>query len=65
VTSRDGDVTVALPARGPYLVDANNENADGTTVVRVPQTSDRDSAAALVTARSDNGDVVVTTLGRG
>jgi hypothetical protein len=65
VTSRDGGVTVALPARGPYLVDANNENADGTTVVRVPQTSDRDSAASLVTARSDNGDVVVTTLGRG
>ena len=65
VTSRDGDVTIALPARGPYLVDANNENADGTTVVRVPQTSDRDSAAAVVTARSDDGDVVVTTLGRG
>ena len=65
VTSRDGDVTVALAARGPYLVDANNENADGTTVVRVPQTSDRDSAASLVTARSDDGDVVVTTLGRG
>jgi hypothetical protein len=63
-TSRDGDVAIALPPRGPYLVDANTDNGDGSTVVRVPQTNDPDDAAALVTARSEDGDVVVTTLGQ-
>jgi hypothetical protein len=61
VTSRDGDVTIAVPAPGPYLVDARN-NADGTTVVRVPQTSDRGAAAAAITARAADGDVAITTL---
>ena len=64
-TSRDGDVTIALPPRGPYLVDANTDHGDGSTVVRVSQTNDPDDAAALVTAQSEDGDVVVTTLGRG
>lgn len=63
-TSRDGAVTIALPPRGPYLVDANTDNGDGSTVVRVPQTNDPDDAAALVTAQSEDGDVVVTTLGQ-
>ncbi|MDT5069639.1 MAG: hypothetical protein QOK02_5794 [Mycobacterium sp.] len=63
-TSRDGDVTIALPPRGPYLVDANTDHGDGSTEVRVPQTNDPHDAAALVTARSTDGNVVVTTLGR-
>jgi hypothetical protein len=64
-TSGNGDVTIALPARGPYLVNANTDDGKGTTVVRVPQTSDRDAAAAVITARSNGGDVSITTLGRG
>jgi hypothetical protein len=56
-TSDNGDVVIALPARGPYLVNASTDNGD--TVVRVPQVTDRDQAAAVVTVRSDNGDVVI------
>jgi hypothetical protein len=32
---------------------------NGETTVRVPQATDRERAAAVVTVRSDNGDVVV------
>ena len=60
VTSQDGDVIIALPARGPYLVNANT--ADGGAAVRVPQTTNRENAAAVVTARSDTGDVVIDDL---
>jgi len=59
-TSDNGDVIVALPARGHYVVNANTEN--GATVVRVPQTMNRDNAAAVVTARSENGDVIIDDL---
>jgi hypothetical protein len=59
-TSRDGDVIIALPARGPYVVNANT--ADGNTDVRVPQTTNRENAAAVVTARSDTGNVVIDDL---
>jgi hypothetical protein len=58
-TSQDGDVIVALPARGPYLVNANTGQEQGATVVRVPQTTNRENAAAVVTARSETGDVVI------
>jgi Putative adhesin len=59
-TSQDGDVIIALPQRGPYLVNANT--GDGSTAVRVPQTANRENAAAVVTARSDTGDVVIDDL---
>jgi Toastrack DUF4097 len=60
VTSENGDVIVALPARGPYVVNAHTENGD--TAVRVPQATDRENAAAVVTARSENGDVIIDDL---
>jgi len=60
VTSQDGDVIIALPTRGPYVVNANA--GDGSTAVRVPQTTDRKAAAAVVTARSDTGDVIIDDL---
>ena len=62
VTSRDGDVKIALPAPGPYLVNASTGDEDRTTVVRVPQTSDRDAAAAVITARAVDGDVTIDQL---
>jgi hypothetical protein len=58
--SQDGDVIIALPVRGPYMVNANT--GDGSTTVRVPQTNDRANAAAVVTARSETGDVVIDDL---
>jgi hypothetical protein len=60
VTSDNGDVVVALPARGRYVVNASTDNGDA--VVRVPQVTDRENAAAVVTARSENGDVVIDDL---
>jgi hypothetical protein len=62
VTSENGDVVVALPQRGPYVVDANTAEDGGATVVRVPQTTDREAAAAVVTARSETGDVIIEGL---
>jgi Putative adhesin len=59
-TSDNGDVVVALPARGRYVVNASTDNGDA--VVRVPQVTDRENAAAVVTARSENGDVVIDDL---
>ena len=48
VTSDNEDVILALPARGPYTVNASTDNGD--TAVRVPQATDREDAAAVVTA---------------
>jgi len=62
VTSDNGDVIIALPARGPYVVNANTGEEVGATVVRVPQTTDRKAAAAVITARSDNGEVIIDDL---
>jgi hypothetical protein len=59
-TSDNGDVIVALPARGPYVVNASTDNGD--TTVRVPQTTDGHNAAAVVTVRSQNGDVIIDDL---
>lgn len=56
-TTRDGDVRVGLPDPGPYLVTAATDGGD--TVIRVPQTSERARAAAVVTVRSDGGDIVI------
>ena len=61
-TSANGDVIVALPATGRYVVNANTAWEQGTTVVRVPQTSNREQAAAVVTARSETGDVIIDDL---
>jgi hypothetical protein len=59
-TTDNGDVVIALPARGRYVVNATTDNGDA--VVRVPQVTDRENAAAVVTARSENGDVVIDDL---
>jgi hypothetical protein len=58
--SDNGDITIALPTRGPYAVNASTSNGD--TSVRVPQATDREKAAAVVTARSENGNVVIDDL---
>lgn len=54
--SRNGDVAIGLPERGPYLVHAQS---DSSTQVRVSETTDPATAVAEVTARSNDGDVVV------
>ncbi|HET7664711.1 MAG TPA: hypothetical protein VFK56_01225, partial [Mycobacterium sp.] len=58
--SRDGDVVIALPARGAYVVNATT--SDGSTAVRVPQTTASENAAAVITARSERGDIVIDDL---
>ncbi|GFG51466.1 hypothetical protein MAGR_29070 [Mycolicibacterium agri] len=57
----DGDIRIGLPPRGPYLVNATTGDRDGTWV-RVPRTSDPASAAAEITARSANGDVLIDEM---
>lgn len=61
-TTNNGDIVIELPLSGPYLVHADSSS---NTVVRVPRTTDPDRAVAEVTARSDDGEVVVSTLGDG
>jgi Putative adhesin len=61
-TTREGDISIGLPPRGPYVVNANTGDESGATVVRVPQTTKRNGAAAVVTARSESGDVVIDDL---
>jgi hypothetical protein len=48
--------------RGPYVVNADTSDGRGSTVVRVPRTTKSDAAAAVITARSDNGDIVIDGL---
>jgi putative adhesin len=60
VASQDGDVVVALPERGPYVVNAHS--VDGDTQVRLPQTATRENAAAVVTAHSGTGDVIIDAI---
>jgi hypothetical protein len=59
--SVDGDIELSLPDQGPYLVRASGDSAQ----IRVPETNDPARAVAEVTARSDDGNVTVSTLGRG
>jgi hypothetical protein len=59
-TSQNGDVIIALPPRGPYIVNASTGNGD--TAVRVPQATARENPVAVITARSDNGDVIIDDL---
>jgi DUF4097 and DUF4098 domain-containing protein YvlB len=61
-TSDNGDVIIALPAHGPYVVNASTGDEQGDTVVRVPQTANHESAAAVVSARSETGDVIIDDL---
>jgi hypothetical protein len=61
VTSDNGDVVLGLPVGAHYAVDATTDNGD--THVRVPRANDRETAAAVVTVRTDNGDVVIDDLG--
>lgn len=57
--SSDGDIAIALPGAGPYLVEASPR----TSRIRVPETSDPTRAAATVTVRTVDGDVEVDTAG--
>lgn len=57
-----GDIVLALPAPGPFVVNAATGQQRGTTVVRVPQTRDGTDAASVVNARSETGDVIVEEL---
>lgn len=59
--SRNGDVVIGLPERGPYLVHAQSRQS---TVVQVAETTNPDAAVAEITARSDNGAVVLQNVGR-
>jgi hypothetical protein len=58
----NGDIRLALPPSGPYVVNVNTSDRSGDTVVRVPQTSDPKDAASVVTARSDTGDITIDEL---
>ncbi|GAS86266.1 DUF4097 family beta strand repeat-containing protein [Mycolicibacterium brisbanense] len=58
-TTRNGNVAIGLPERGPYLVRAQS---NGSTDVQVPETNSPEAAVAQITARSSNGDVVVQQL---
>lgn len=60
--TENGDVSVALPPPGPYVVDATTGQSWGSTVVRVPQTRDPQGAASTVSVRSETGDVTVDQL---
>ena len=57
-TSRDGNISITLPAAGPYLV---NAQSSGSASIRVPQTNDPKKAVAEVTAKTVDGDVAVRT----
>ena len=61
VTTDNGDIRIALPPRGPYVVNADGKKR-GSTAVRVPRTTNSEAAAAVITARSDNGDIVIDDL---
>jgi hypothetical protein len=61
VDTNDGDVSIALPAVGPYLVRASGDS----TQVRVPQTNDPAHAVGQVTVNVQDGNVTVTTVDSG
>lgn len=58
-STRNGDVSIALPAPGPYLVRA--QSANGPSRVRVPETTDAAAAVAEVNAGTENGSVTIET----
>jgi len=61
VVSVDGDIEISLPDLGHYLVRATGDSPQ----IRVPQTNDPARAAAEVVLQSDDGNITVSTLGRG
>jgi Putative adhesin len=61
VDTNDGDVSLALPATGPYLVRASGDS----TRVRVPQTNDPSHAVGQVAVNVQDGNVTIETLGEG
>ncbi|BCI54495.1 hypothetical protein NIIDNTM18_37730 [Mycolicibacterium litorale] len=54
--SRNGNIVLGVPDRGPYLVRAQSSDS---TRVRVPETTDPAAAASELTARTDNGNIVI------
>jgi hypothetical protein len=60
--TNNGDVNLALPAAGPYLVNAQSGACIRDTTVTVPQTANPDAAASRVAARSETGDVTIEDL---
>jgi hypothetical protein len=62
VTSENGDIRVGLPPRGPYAVNASTGSERGSTGGRVPRTTDSRTAAAVITARTDNGHIVIDDI---
>jgi hypothetical protein len=59
-TTDNGEVLIALPASGAYVVNASTDNGD--TDIRVRQAANSENATAVVTVRSQNGDVVIDDL---
>lgn len=58
-TSDDGAVVLGLPGDGPFLVNAMTTSDHDSAEVRVPQTTNRNEAESVVTARTSGGDVVI------
>ena len=58
VRTGDGDVRLDVPGPGPFAVNA--ASGSGDTVVRVPQAADPAAAVAVITARTDSGDLTIS-----
>ncbi|MDG4666311.1 hypothetical protein [Mycobacterium sp. 236(2023)] len=61
-TTEHGDIAISLPPPGPYFVDAMTEMPHDAVEVAVPQTRDRENAAAVITARTQTGSIAISEL---